>query len=76
VDVPLAQRQLDAQLGPITLRRAVVVPNSKLAYLARLAFGEGDYRVFYNDLSSAINMAERIDIMSEKKVAPRVFQEV
>jgi hypothetical protein len=45
VDVPLAQRELDEQLGDIKLRRAVVVPNSKLAYLARLAFGEGDYRV-------------------------------
>lgn len=54
VDVPLAQRELDEQLGDIKLRRAVVVPNSKLAYLARLAFGEGDYRVFYNDLSSAV----------------------
>ena len=32
----------------------IVVPNSKLAYLARLAFGEGDYRVFYNDMVTAI----------------------
>jgi hypothetical protein len=58
VDVPLAQRELDEQLGNVKLRRAVVVPNSKLAYLARLAFGEGDYRVFYNDLSSAIRWLE------------------
>ena len=27
-------------------RRAILVPNSRLAYLARLAFGEGEYRVF------------------------------
>jgi hypothetical protein len=54
VDVPLAQRDLDQSLGPIQLRRAIVVPNSRLAYLARLAFGEGDYRVFYNDFLGAV----------------------
>jgi hypothetical protein len=54
VDVPLAQRKLDEELGPVHLRRAIVVPNSRLAYLARLAFGEGDYRVFYNDITAAI----------------------
>src|SRR5437764_123457 len=41
VDVPLAQRRLDESLGDTRLRRAIVVPNSRLAYLARLAFGEG-----------------------------------
>ncbi len=54
VDVPLAQRKLDEELGSIQLRRAIVVPNSRLAYLARLAFGEGDYRVFYNDITGAV----------------------
>ena len=54
VDVPWAQRALDEKLGPTKLRRAIVVPNSRLAYLARLAFGEGDYRVFYNDIVLAI----------------------
>lgn len=54
VDVPLAQQDLDQQLGSIKLRRAIVVPNSRLAYLARLAFGEGEYRVFYNDIVSAV----------------------
>jgi hypothetical protein len=54
VDVPWSQRELDEQLGPVQLRRAIVVPNSKLAYLARLAFGEGDYRVFYNDFVAAV----------------------
>jgi len=26
----------------------------RLAYLARLAFGEGEYRVFYNDIVAAV----------------------
>ena len=54
VDVPWSQRALDENLGDVKLRRAIVVPNSQLAYLARLAFGEGDYRVFYNDMIAAI----------------------
>jgi hypothetical protein len=55
LDVPWVQRELDEQLGPVKLRRAIVVPNSRLAYLARLAFGEGDYRVFYNDMIAAVH---------------------
>jgi hypothetical protein len=54
VDVPWAQRELDETLGRVRLRRAIVVPNSRLAYLARLAFGEGDYRVFYDDMAAAV----------------------
>jgi hypothetical protein len=54
VDIPWVQRALDQELGSIKLRRAIVVPNSKLAFLARIAFGEGDYRVFYNDLIAAV----------------------
>lgn len=53
VDVPWVQRELDESLGEVRLRRAIVVPNSRLAFLARLAFGEGDYRVFYNDMIAA-----------------------
>lgn len=54
IDVVLSQQKLDADLGPVQLRRAIVVPNTRTAYLARLAFGEGDYRVFYNDIAEAI----------------------
>jgi hypothetical protein len=54
VDVPWAQRALDENLGGVQLRRAIIVPTAKLAYLARLAFGEGDYRVFYNDIAAAV----------------------
>jgi len=53
-DVPWAQRALDEKLGTLKLTRAIVVPNTRLAYLARIAFGEGDYRVFYNDMVAAL----------------------
>ena len=53
-EVTFVQQHLDARLGGIRLRRAIVVPNSRLAYLARIAFGDGDYRVFYNDMTAAI----------------------
>ncbi len=49
----LTQQTLDAQIASLRVRRAIVVPNARLAYLARLAFGDGEHRVFYNDLSSA-----------------------
>jgi hypothetical protein len=54
IEVPMAQWKLDSEIGSVKLRRAIVVPNTKLAYLARLAFGEGDHRVFYNDLAAAV----------------------
>jgi hypothetical protein len=54
VDVPVYQWNLDKETRGIKLRRAVVVPNTKLAYLARLAFGEGDVRVFYNNMVEAV----------------------
>jgi len=59
LSVPWHQRQLDERLGGIRLRRAIVVPNSKLALLARVAFGEGDYQVFYNDIVAAVSWLSR-----------------
>ena len=53
VDVALAQRKLDEQCAG-QLRRAVVVPNTRLGHLAGLAFGHGDYRIFYDDMRAAI----------------------
>jgi len=51
----LVQQKIEAELDPtVRLRRAIVVPNTRVAYLARIAFGEGDYRVFYNDFLAAI----------------------
>lgn len=36
------------------LRIAIVVPNTRIAYLARLAFGDANHRVFYNDMPGAL----------------------
>lgn len=54
VELTSVQRKLDEDKRALSLRRAIVVPDSRLAYLARLAFGEGDYRVFYNDMVGAV----------------------
>jgi hypothetical protein len=61
VDLALLQEKMDAEaserLGAIPLRRAILVPNTRIAYLSRIAFGqfgEGAYRVFYNDMAQAI----------------------
>lgn len=43
------------------LQRAVVVPNSKLAYMARIIFGEGNCRVFYQDIDAAIEWLRTAD---------------
>lgn len=53
-DVAWSQRALDATL-PLRPKRAIVVPNTKIAFLARLAFADdyGDNRVFYNDMAAA-----------------------
>jgi len=60
VEVPVSQWCLDSEIEPVRLKRAIVVPNTRLAYLARIAFGEGQHRVFYNDLTSAITWLNSI----------------
>lgn len=57
--IVMQQELLQSELGSMTLRRALVVPNTRLAYLARLAFGEGDHRVFYNDLAEAFSWLQQ-----------------
>jgi hypothetical protein len=54
VELMSIQRKLDDNQQARRLRRAIVVPDSRHAYLARLAFGEGNYRVFYNDMVGAV----------------------
>jgi hypothetical protein len=52
--VAWSQRTLDSKLT-FRPKRAIVVPNTKIAYLARLAFADefGDNQVFYNDMAAA-----------------------
>jgi hypothetical protein len=52
-NLALMQQKLDDQLGGMRLRRAIVVPGTRIAYLARIAFFEGENRVFYDDIEAA-----------------------
>ena len=55
VEVTFEQWKLDKETGHSPVRRAVVVPNDRLEYLAHIAFAQGEHRVFKNDLVQAIN---------------------
>lgn len=52
-DVMEAQKQLNIELQANGFRVAVVVPNSRLALLGRLAFGDYNHRIVYEDLAEA-----------------------
>ena len=61
LDDALVQQELESdtwhRCESIPLRRAIVVSNTRVAFLARIAFGErgeGAYRVFYNDIVEAL----------------------
>jgi len=65
LEMVFTQQELDKvtkeMLGNVPLRKAILVPNTRHAYLARMAFGEfgeGEYRVFYNDLTQALRWLE------------------
>ena len=53
VNVLLYQRLLNEHVRHLDIKRAIVVPNTQIAHLARLAFGVGDYKLFYDDLEAA-----------------------
>lgn len=53
-DVAITQQSLTSALADPDLRIAIVVANTKVAYFARLAFGEANHRVFYNDMTTAL----------------------
>jgi len=61
----LLQQRLGAvrseMLGTRSLRTAILVANTRIAYLARIAFGhagETSYRVFYGDMGAALRWLE------------------
>ena len=65
MELVLLQKQLDAEkkanLGTASLRTAILVSNTRIAYLARIAFGhagEANYRVFYDDYAAALDWLE------------------
>lgn len=65
MELVLLQQKLEARkkesLDAATLRTAILVPDTRIAYLARIAFGHGGeetYRVFYNDLGAAMKWLE------------------
>lgn len=65
MEMVLLQQRLDtdkkASLGGACLRTAILVPNTRIAYLSRIAFGhagEDNYRVFYNDYGAALKWLE------------------
>lgn len=59
IDLALLQQQMQTELCSAKIRCAIVVPNSRLAYLCRIAFGEGNYQVFYNDMAAALKWLEQ-----------------
>jgi hypothetical protein len=54
METVLTQQALTDDLKDCGAKIAIVVPNTSIAYLARLAFGEANHRVFYNDISAAV----------------------
>jgi hypothetical protein len=54
IEMAVAQQQMSEQLHRKGARVAILVPSTRIAYLARIAFGQGDHRVFYNDLAAAV----------------------
>ncbi len=54
IDIVLTQQTLTANLKQTPVKIAIVVPNTAIAYLSRLAFGQANHRVFYNDIAAAV----------------------
>jgi hypothetical protein len=54
IESVLTQQALTDELKRAHVKIAIVVPNTGIAYLARLAFGQANHRVFYNDFTAAI----------------------
>jgi hypothetical protein len=54
LETVLTQQALTDEFKRARVKIAIVVPNTAVAYLARLAFGEAIHRVFYNDITAAV----------------------
>lgn len=54
ITVVLQQQMLSQALHLSGVRVAILVPNTSIAYLARIAFGDLEHRVFYNDFAAAV----------------------
>lgn len=48
------QRELSVNLDAHAFKIAVLVPNSQMAYLARLKFDKENHKVFYNQMVDAV----------------------
>jgi hypothetical protein len=75
VNVLLYQRLLNEHVRHLDLRRAIVVPNTQIAHLARLAFGVGDYKLFYDDLEGAKRFLRDASPFSSADWSIRVTEE-
>jgi hypothetical protein len=67
-DLVFLQQRLEEEkrvaLGSAGLRTAILVPNTRIAFLARIAFGavgEDRYRVFYSAMLPAVRWLEEAD---------------
>ena len=59
----------------LDIRRAIVAPNTQIAHLARLAFGVGDYKLFYDDLDGAKRFLRDASPFSSADWSIRVTEE-
>ena len=75
VHVLLYQRILNDHVRHLDLRRAIVVPNTQIAHLARLVFGVGDYKLFYDDLDAAKRFLRDASPFSRADWSLRVTEE-
>jgi hypothetical protein len=75
VNVLLYQRLLNEHVHHLDIRRAIVAPNTQIAHLARLAFGVGDYKLFYDDHEAAMRFLRDASPFSNADWSLRVTEE-
>jgi hypothetical protein len=54
INIVLTQQTLTDEFKGGPAKIAIVVPNTGIAYLSRIAFGDVNHRVFYNDITAAV----------------------